>query len=63
MMPREPVLTAHELDEALELHDRLVAAKIELDPLPDDLVDVPRTLLAGVIEDLELVLADRQDAA
>ncbi len=51
-------LTAHELDEALELHDRLVVIALELDLLDADLVDVPLTLVRGLIEEIEAALGD-----
>ena len=45
--------SAWEFDRRLEIHDRIVAAKLELDVLDPDLVDVPLTILRGLIEDLE----------
>lgn len=54
-------LTAHELDEAIDLHDTLVAVVQELSELDPDLVDVALTLSRGLVADLEDVLGSAAD--
>jgi hypothetical protein len=56
----ESALTAHELDEALELHDHVVSAITELDG-PDPDVETALAILRHLNEGLEEVLADRDD--
>lgn len=60
--PWEAVLPWMALAHGLEIRERLQATIDELDRAAAD-VDVPRTLAAGLLEDIESALADeRADA-
>lgn len=55
-------LNLRELEERLDLRERLAAIVDELGQLDPDLVDVPATIAAGLLEELDLLLADEEHA-